>query len=196
MIEQWGAYTQPELVWKGIPGFFDFQDVYDEIADWAKDGFTLVEVGSFLGRSACYLGEQLQARGKRVTLICVDTWPAAYNWGPEHLPRLVIESPFETFYANVRQSGLLGTIVPIRAASAWAAQFIKDGLDFVYIDAGHEYSDVANDISVWLPKVRSGGILAGHDYNLESFPRVVQAVNESFGPDRREIRGASWIVRL
>jgi len=46
-----------------------------------------------------------------------------------------------------------------------AAKEIPDGcLDFVYIDANHRYFEVAQDIRAWLPKVRPGGIICGHDY--------------------------------
>lgn len=189
MIEKWGNYTNPEVVWKSIPGFFDFAEVYDDIAKWAKDDYVLVEVGCLLGRSACYLGEKLQALGKKTTLLCVDSWPSTYMWGPEKATAL--EAPFETFYANVRQSGLLKTIVPIRAKSTWAAQFVKNGLDFVFIDAEHDYKSCAEDIKAWLPKIRKGGVIAGHDYD-GSFQGVVRAVDEAF-KKKATIRGRSWV---
>ncbi len=45
-----------------------------------------------------------------------------------------------------------------------AARFRESQLDFVYLDARHDYAGVKEDLEAWLPKVRSGGILAGHDY--------------------------------
>ena len=42
--------------------------------------------------------------------------------------------------------------------------FEDESLDFVYIDANHRYDNVKQDIEIWYPKVRQGGILAGHDY--------------------------------
>jgi len=51
-----------------------------------------------------------------------------------------------------------------RLRSAEAAQRIPDGLDFVYLDAGHGYADVRDDLRVWYPKIRPGGMIAGHDY--------------------------------
>jgi hypothetical protein len=42
--------------------------------------------------------------------------------------------------------------------------FDDESLDFVYIDANHRYEYVKQDISLWYPKVRKGGIVAGHDY--------------------------------
>jgi hypothetical protein len=50
--------------------------------------------------------------------------------------------------------------------SMQAAPLIADGsLGMVYIDAEHSYQSVRDDILLWRPKIRKGGILAGHDYN-------------------------------
>jgi hypothetical protein len=45
-----------------------------------------------------------------------------------------------------------------------AAELVPPGLDLVYVDARHDYCGVAEDIAAWWPKLRPGGILAGHDY--------------------------------
>lgn len=55
------------------------------------------------------------------------------------------------------------------------------GAAFGYIDANHEYEAVDDDIRLAWPKIRKGGILAGHDYGV--FPGVTEAVNEWFGGD-------------
>jgi len=61
-----------------------------------------------------------------------------------------------------------------------AAQHVPDGsLDLVFIDADHSYKMCKRDIDVWTPKVRLGGIVAGHDYYTR-WPGVVRAVDESF----------------
>jgi len=72
--------------------------------------------------------------------------------------------------------------IPIRKPSIEAAnQFQDHSLDFVFIDASHEYEDVKNDIKAWLPKVKKNGILAGHDYytgEQNYHPGVKKAVHE------------------
>jgi hypothetical protein len=53
----------------------------------------------------------------------------------------------------------------LRCLSKQAVDLFPDeSLDFVYIDANHEYSYVVEDIKLWYPKVKKGGIVAGHDY--------------------------------
>lgn len=64
-----------------------------------------------------------------------------------------------------------------------ASQFEDNTLDFVYIDGDHTYEFVSGDIAAWWPKIRSGGILSGHDYIPEHHLRkipfgVIKAVDE------------------
>jgi hypothetical protein len=54
-------------------------------------------------------------------------------------------------------------------------QFDDGSLDFVYIDANHTYPHVKQDIELWSPKVRKGGVVSGHDYYIRD---VVEAVND------------------
>jgi len=56
------------------------------------------------------------------------------------------------------------------------SKFNKDDLDFIYIDGSHEYEYVKKDLE-WADKVKSGGIIGGHDYDCKSLG-VIQAVNE------------------
>ena len=64
--------------------------------------------------------------------------------------------------------------------SVTASQWIQDGsLDLVFIDADHSYDAVKADLAAWVPKLRKGGVLSGHDYN-SAFPGVVDAVQDFF----------------
>jgi hypothetical protein len=79
----------------------------------------------------------------------------------------------------------------IRKTSDEAAKGLDDeSLDIVFIDARHDYDSVVNDIRIWLPKVKFGGVLCGHDYAL-SFFGVVEAVNEIIGYDNVSIKSDS-----
>lgn len=64
-----------------------------------------------------------------------------------------------------------------RMSTLEAAPLVKDGsLDFVFIDADHSYDGALADINAWTPKVRKGGMVAGHDLN---WPTVFQAVKDT-----------------
>ena len=68
----------------------------------------------------------------------------------------------------------------VRSTSREAAKnFPSKILDFVFIDAGHTYEEVKEDIALWYPKVRDGGIVAGHDYGGRSDRRGVWGVKRA-----------------
>ena len=63
----------------------------------------------------------------------------------------------------------------------YASQFADNSVDFVYLDGDHKYQPVKSEIEAWYPKVKIGGILAGHDFtersHIEEFG-VIPAVTE------------------
>ena len=64
-----------------------------------------------------------------------------------------------------------------------AKKFESKSLDLVFIDANHTYEAVKEDIALWLPKVRLGGVICGHDYHRTgNIPHngVKRAVDEVF----------------
>ena len=86
----------------------------------------------------------------------------------------------------------------IKQFSKDAAQTFKDGvLDFVYIDANHEYKFVLEDIEVWTPKVRNGGIVSGDDYYMTQTGNfgVIQAVHEYTEKYGYELQITPWDLK-
>jgi predicted O-methyltransferase YrrM len=80
-------------------------------------------------------------------------------------------------------------------SSIKAAEKIKDRrLDFVFIDANHSYKSVKQDIEAWLPKVRIGGLLTGHDFTPQ-FEGLQRAVEERFG-DKFSVLGDIWYTQV
>ena len=70
----------------------------------------------------------------------------------------------------------------VRAKSTEAATIFHDEyFDFVFIDADHHSEAVKADIEAWMPKIKSGGFLGGHDYSSFSNVGVAKAVKEKFG---------------
>lgn len=102
-------------------------------------------------------------------LLCVDPWAPYRGNTTERM-----EATYQG--AKVRLAAYDATL--IRKTSMEAVKDIPDrSLDFVYIDAMHEFDPVMMDILHWAPKVRPGGIIAGHDYCWYYQGGVVQAVD-------------------
>lgn len=152
-----------------IDGWCNFRDFYREIAEWIPDGGRWVEVGVYWGQSFGYAVVECLNRGKNIDFVAVDI----FSWtSPEGWPMI------QKFHQEMQP--VAGHFRAIQGASWEVADQFEDGsIDFVFIDADHIYEHVRKDVLAWLPKVRPGGIIAGHDYNPPH--EVERAVNEIFG---------------
>ena len=72
---------------------------------------------------------------------------------------------FKVFCKNVKDK-LLRQIFPVHMPSALAASIWPFKVDMVWIDANHEFAAVRDDILGWMPHVRKGGLICGHDYAM------------------------------
>lgn len=124
-----------------------------------------VEIGTHQGVFADKFLEKFNG-----TMICIDTWQDE-NHGPHQtfLPNFINQSLGREFDYKLAEL-LLGTKykdrVQLRRISSSEAsrEFDEESIDFVYIDGGHSIPCVKRDILSWWPKVKRGGIMAGHDY--------------------------------
>lgn len=117
-----------------------------------------IEIGVFKGE---FSKEILSKWGG--TLYLVDVWRPLgeeYEDASNHI--LHLDAYAETMQ-NIK--GYEDRGIMIRANSKFASEMFEDSsLDFIYIDANHAYNFVLEDINLWFPKLKKGGILAGHDY--------------------------------
>lgn len=176
--------------WSSIPGFFDYWNWYQYVARWVQDGDILVEVGVWLGRSITFLAQELQRQGKhKCRIYAVDHFKGESNQR-EHEATVAacggnLRAAFE---ANIKRCHVSDMITIIDGDSAEAASFLNDqSIAFCYIDAAHDHASVTRDLQAWLPKVKPGGIISGHDARWHE---VRDAVNKIL-PDAR-IMGNIW----
>lgn len=158
-----------------VEGWCDFRPLYYAIADSLPEGGNFVEIGSWMGQSAVTICQRLQDIKKTVTVFCVDTFEGEQNQ-PAHL-EIVAGMGGSTrwkFEENIKAAGVDGMIETITADSVNAAGHFEDSsLDGVFIDAAHDYESVVKDVAAWWPKVKPGGIFAGHDYPCDDVKRAV-----------------------
>lgn len=145
---------------------FDYYEYYDRIAEELPINSIICEVGSGDGISALYLAKKLYELNKSFKLYMVDDM----SYGGYLQMR--------TIYENIIKSGLGEYIQVIPKDSLEAATlFNGEYLDFCFIDSSHQYQETKDSIRAWFCVLKSGGILAGHDYFLYS-DSVKKAVDE------------------
>jgi predicted O-methyltransferase YrrM len=194
--------TSPLKNFTDIQGWFNYEAVYDYMVNQAHDGARFVEVGTWLGKSAAYMANVVKQSQKDITFYAVDNFVGSLNKNDsDYLNNMksTIDQHSGTvagvFAKNMIECNLREYVIQVVADSTKASKmFEDDSLDFVFLDAAHEYVPVKQDIAVWWPKIKPGGILAGHDYDY-IFPGVVKAVNEFFDKndyDARFIQPNVW----
>jgi len=131
-----------------------------------------VEVGVFRGRFSAFL---LQYSSLDV-LYSVDVWLTETSPQPGPRRHRTVNHMRD---ACLKLSPFGSRSVIIRTNSTFAASMFESGsLDFVYIDADHTMRAVQRDLDCWWPKVKRGGVFAGHDYLNRRRCAVKDAVDQ------------------
>lgn len=172
-----------------IEGWFDYEDLYREIVANASTGSRFVEVGAWKGRSAAFLGVEIVNSGKHISLDVVDHFIGVEGVTGDSVQMARFVKSYKECRRNLEPLEFIN-IVPLRSQYA-AALYEDNSLDFVFIDANHAYPFVKQDIEAWYPKVKRGGLLAGHDYT--SHKGVKKAVDEKF-PGAKQVSLKCWIT--
>lgn len=168
--------------------WFNYQSLYSKMINKFDTGSHFVEVGSWKGRSSCYMAVEIINSKKDIKFDCVDCWE--YITIQYDIDKSKYKDLYSIFLKNIEP--VKDIITPIKKISWEGAELYDDlSLDFVFIDAAHDYDSVVKDINAWLPKVKKGGVIAGHDY-LNSPQGVKRAVDEII-PKITVSDGGCWI---
>ena len=179
------------------------KDLFDVIAESAKNDMTFVEVGVFTGGSFCYLGGQIKSLGKRVNMYAVDTfefdnvsWESQmdvmYVHGAEWRDRY-----YDLFLHNVEQSGIKDVTTIISMDSIEASKTFDDkSVDFIHIDGCHGGDYVEQELHSWLPKMKDNSVVSGHDYKSIRKGNI-SPIDSVFGDKVKPVaNGESYLVTL
>lgn len=125
-----------------------------------KDKMLVAEVGSWKGMSTAVFAKIASAENGKV--FAVDRWEGCPGTPEADFART--NDIFSIFRTNMIMLGIWNSVFPLVMYSDVASKLFADGtLDIVFLDADHRYSGIKNDIDNWLPKLKEGGILCGHD---------------------------------
>jgi precorrin-6B methylase 2 len=152
----------------GVEGWFWPQEawaLHEAIRKlWPERPITVVEIGSYRGRSTITAGRALLARASGGTLYAID---------PQD------DDSFQQLRTNLTRAGVEPVVRLIRATSRDARrEFRPEPIDLIFIDGSHEYEDVRDDLGQWLPLLRPGGTVALND---PFWWDVARAIRERLG---------------
>jgi predicted O-methyltransferase YrrM len=157
------------------------------LANQSRVDARVLEVGSYLGASTCYIAAGL--RGEDFSITCVDTWQN------ETMPDGVRDT-FEEFSRNVE--GVKARLRLIRKPSGEVSpQELGEPFDMVFLDGDHSYRQTHQDFHMVSGLVAEGGVLAFHDSLF--FQGVSRVIGEALATGAWQIGGIAnnlfWIKR-
>lgn len=135
----------------------------------ARHGWTAgAEIGVFKGATLFHLLDTFPS----LRMIGVDKWENIdkKSYGKYDLPPIG-----ERVRAQAKIYGPRCIILHMDSVLA-AGQVADESLDFVFIDAFHSYEAARADMLAWMPKVRSGGYVTGHDWHHRTVARALDEV--------------------
>ena len=144
---------------------------------------SIIEIGAYAGDSTEIFAKNFEY------VFSVDPWMNGYDDSDASSYKYdmkEVEAQFDKVYDKYPN------IVKIKhTGDSACSMFSNETFDIVYIDAVHQYDNVKRDIISWLPKVKKGGIIAGHDFQ-ESFEGTMRAVREVLGEPQILGKDTSW----
>jgi len=157
-----------KMAFKGFMADEEARRLYELAKEAARFGPCL-EIGSYCGRSAAYLGMGCREAGG--VLFSIDhhqgseeQQPGQEYYDPDLLdPATGRINTFPLFSKTLRELSLEETVIPIVARSAVVARFWQTPLSLIFIDGGHTFEAVFNDYNAWVSHLLPGGYLVIHD---------------------------------
>lgn len=147
---------------------------------------SMIEIGSYAGESTTIFANHFK------NVLAIDPFIDGYDINDATCHHLDLNKVYDVFL-NATKS--YTNISHIKEKSDDAINKIENNqFDFVYIDGLHTYEQVKKDIVNYLPKIKRGGFIGGHDYHT-NWKGVMDAINELLVVDM-VFSDTSWIVKL
>jgi len=156
-----------------------------DLAAAVSSAHCIVELGSYKGKSSCYLGAGARSGGG-AHVFCIDAWDLPANVSGRH--GYAEPGVRAVFDAQVRAMGLERQITAVQARSIEPARTWPTPVGLLFIDASHLYEDVKADFEAWRPLLVPEGTVAFDDYDTPRNPGVLRFVTEL----RRATPRSSW----
>jgi predicted O-methyltransferase YrrM len=151
---------------------------------------TLVEIGSYQGKSTVLLGSVAKSCSREAKVYAID--PHEGKVGATDQGLHALKPTYDIFQNNIRQTGLSGVVETIREYS-YQVKWEKP-VSLLFIDGLHDYPNVARDFGHFSGWVQQGGYIVFHDY-ADYYPGVLALVNEVLqNGDYRKVRQADSLV--
>ncbi len=134
---------------------------------------SVVEVGSYCGRSTVVLGTVLKTVAKGAKVYAIDPHDGQVGAADQHIEQ--VAPSYERFLRNIAEAGVADCVEPIRDFS-WRVDWQRP-VGLLFVDGLHDYNNVERDFRHFEPWLVPGAYIAFHDY-ADYYPGVQRFVHE------------------
>jgi Methyltransferase domain len=155
---------------------------------------TILEVGSYCGRSTVVLGSTVQTLGARARVFAIDPHRGELGALDSSYGIKVRQSTYKTFRRNLVEAGLAHIVEPI-VRHSFEVEWSRP-IHLIFIDGLHDYPSVSQDLAHFSDWVVPDGYVAFHDYN-DTWPGVVRCVTDALASGRfRQVEQVESLIVL
>lgn len=164
-------------------GWFSPENIetYKKLVSQVPMRGSVVELGCWMGRSLCSVANEIKSR--QVLAVAVDSFTGEDNevgvYGD-----VITQDVKKIFNDAIKEFGISDSVMLLDMTTSEAADNVpNNSVDLLFIDADHSYQNVKEDIETWLPKMKRGGVISGHDFFREG---VNRALHDTIWPVQNE----------
>ena len=186
-----------EHKYQNIEGWFNMESQYLDLIQLTPDNGTFIELGAYRGKSTCFAVTEIINQNRKIKFYTVDMFKGiselsdskeidAYN-------KVNISDIYIDFTKNTEHIKNKFEVI-ISMSDIAASKFSNNSVDTIFIDAGHSYEAVFNDLKAWYPKMKNGSIMSGHDFG--NYDGVAQAFRQFFKQEPNKVENACWFMKI
>lgn len=185
-----------EHFYQNIHGWFSYEHIYADMVRQASDGDLFVEIGSFKGKSTAFMCVEIANSGKKINFECIDPMiPLShYKTSAENEPDEWKDYTLEGFTERLKPVENYYKLHQMPSSEA-VHLFPDESIDFLLIDGDHTYEAVKQDIIMFVPKMRKGGLIAGDDAFDATVARAAMD-GASYCDLKAEIHGIHFFIQV
>ena len=190
-----------------VKGFLAYEEgvlLYEMAKKYCKKSFA-VEIGSYCGKSACFIGQACKENGTHLVTIDHHRGSEEQQFGEEYFDSEEYDyennrvDTIPTLLRNISKFELDNHVKTMVDDSESASKKIKSEIDFLFIDGSHTFASARIDYESWKDKIRTGGILTIHDIydsELEGGQAPREIFEKAMREDFRLVERVSSLVAL
>ncbi len=181
------AYKFPKLYMRSDDDRYALKSM---IAATGLTDIVMAEVGSYNGEST-----EVFADSDKVRIVyAVDPWVNGYD--PNDPASMEVDMANVEGYFDKMMAAHPEKVAKMKMNSMDGARaFAPKSIDLVYLDGDHRYEAVREDIRAWLPKIKNGGYISGHDYGRPEY-RISEAVRDELNTGLDFCSLGNWMISV